>query len=83
MGWLSLNIPRDRNGEFEPAIIAKKQNRIAGLDKKILSLYAKGMSLADIKQQLYELYETDIGVDLSGRKDILGLWISENEGAKF
>jgi transposase-like protein len=137
-GVIELNVPRDRSGDFEPLIVPKKQNRIAGLDKKILSLYAKGMSLADIKQQIYELYEADIsesliskitdsvmdevrawqsrplesvypivyfdclvvkvrhdkriinkavyvalGVDLSGKKDILGLWISENEGAKF
>ena len=57
-------MPRDRNGDFEPAIVPKKQNRIAGLDKKILSLYAKGMSLSDIKQQIYELYEAEISESL-------------------
>lgn len=137
-GVIELSVPRDRNGDFEPDIITKKQNRVIGLDKKILSLYAKGMSLSDIKQQVHELYEADIsesliskitdgvmdevkswqsrplervypivyfdclvvkvrhdkriinksvyvalGVELSGKKDILGLWISENEGAKF
>jgi|TARA_B110000977_G_C11028227_1_gene474129 transposase-like protein len=137
-GVIELNIPRDRNGNFEPAIVKKKQSRIAGLDQKIVSLYAKGMSLSDIKLQLQELYDADVsesliskitdsvaeevkawqsraletlypivffdclvvkvrhekrivnkavyvalGIDLSGRKDILGLWISENEGAKF
>ena len=109
-----------------------------GLDQKIIYLYAKGMSLSDIKAQLQELYDTEIsesliskitdgviddvkswqgrgldpvypivffdclvvkvrqekriinksvyvalGIDLSGHKDILGLWISDNEGAKF
>ena len=63
-GVIELEVPRDRNGDFEPAIVTKKQNRAAGLDKKILSLYAKGMSLADIKQQLYELYEADISESL-------------------
>ena len=137
-GVIELDVPRDRNGDFEPAIVKKKQNRIAGLDQKIVSLYAKGMSLSDIKIQMQELYGADIsesliskitdsvadevkdwqnralenvypivffdclvvkvrhekriinkavyvalGIDLSGRKDILGLWISENEGAKF
>jgi len=49
-GTVDLNIPRDREGDFEPIIIPKKQTRITGLDQKILSLYAKGMSLSDIKQ---------------------------------
>lgn len=137
-GTIELDVPRDRNGDFEPAIVKKKQTRMAGLDKKIISLYAKGMGLSDIQMQLQELYDANIsesliskitdgvvdevkawqnralesvypivffdclvvkvrnekriinksvyvalGIDLSGRKDILGLWISENEGAKF
>lgn len=137
-GVLELEVPRDRNAEFAPVLIPKRQTRIDGLDQKILSLYAKGMSLSDIKIQIHELYGAEIseslisrvtdnvmdevrswqnrpleaiyaivyfdalivkvrqdkriinkavyvalGVDLTGRKDILGLWISENEGAKF
>ena len=78
-GVIELEVPRDRNGDFEPAIVTKKQNRAAGLDKKILSLYAKGMSLADIKQQLYELYEADISESLISKitdgvmDEVLGL----------
>lgn len=137
-GVLELEVPRDRASEFTPALVAKRQTRIDGLDQKILSLYAKGMSLSDIKIQIEELYGAEIseslisrvtdnimdevrswqnrpleavytivyfdalvvkvrqdkkiinkavyvalGIDLTGRKDILGLWISENEGAKF
>lgn len=137
-GQLELEIPRDRKGNFEPVIVKKKQSRIEGLDEKIISLYAKGMSLSDIKIQMQELYGAEIseslisritddvidevklwqsralesvypivffdclvvkvrqdkriinksvyvalGIDLSGRKDVLGLWISDNEGAKF
>lgn len=137
-GVLELEVPRDRNAEFAPVLVPKRQTRIDGLDQKILSLYAKGMSLSDIKIQIHELYGAEIseslisrvtdnimdevrswqnrpleaiyaivyfdalivkvrqdkriinkavyvalGVDLTGRKDILGLWISENEGAKF
>ena len=137
-GVLELEVPRDRNAEFTPLLVSKRQTRIDGLDQKILSLYAKGMSLSDIKIQIQELYGAEIseslisrvtdnvidevrswqnrpleavyaivyfdalvvkvrqdkriinkavyvalGIDLSGRKDILGLWISENEGAKF
>ncbi len=137
-GLITLDIPRDRKAGFEPAIIPKRQTRINGLDQKILSLYAKGMSLSDIKIQVEELYGAQIsesliskitddvmedvkawqsrplesvypivffdclvvkvrqdkriinkaiyvalGIDLTGKKDVLGLWISENEGAKF
>jgi putative transposase len=63
-GVIELNIPRDRNGNFEPAIVKKKQSRIAGLDQKIVSLYAKGMSLSDIKLQLQELYDADVSESL-------------------
>jgi len=137
-GAFDIEVPRDRDGEFEPAIVPKRTTRINGLDQKILTLYAKGMSLSDIQQQLYELYEVEVseslisrvtdeildevkawqnrplesvypivffdcivvkvrqdkriinkavyialGIDKSGLKDVLGLWISENEGAKF
>ena len=137
-GVLELEVPRDRNAEFSPMLVPKRQSRIDGLDQKILSLYAKGMSVSDIKMQIQELYGAEIseslisrvtdnimdevrswqhrplegiyaivyfdalivkvrqdkriinkavyvalGIDLTGRKDILGLWISENEGAKF
>ena len=57
-------MPRDRNGDFEPSIVKKKQTRIAGLDQKIVSLYAKGMSLSDIKTLIQELYDTDISESL-------------------
>lgn len=137
-GELKLEIPRDRDSNFEPALVPKRVSRIEGLDDKIISLYAKGMSVSDIQQQLQELYGAEVstglisqitddildevklwqsrplesvypivffdclvvkvrqdkriinkavyvalGVDISGRKDILGLWISEHEGAKF
>ncbi len=55
-GVVSLEIPRDRNSEFEPVLLPKRKTRIDGLDDKIISLYAKGMSIADIKIQLEELY---------------------------
>lgn len=137
-GVIELEVPRDRESSFEPVLVKERQNRIEGLDDKILSLYAKGMSISDIRLQLEELYGAEIseslisrvtdevleevkewqhrpleavypiiffdclvvkvrqdkriinksiyvalGIDLSGHKDVLGLWISENEGAKF
>lgn len=135
---MEIEVPRDRNADFEPVLVPKRASRIEGLDQKIISLYAKGMSLSDIRLQLEELYGAEVseslisrvtdgvmdevrcwqnrglepiyaivyfdalvvkvrqdkriinksvyvalGIDLTGRKDILGLWISENEGAKF
>lgn len=44
-GVLELEVPRDRKAEFSPALVQKRQTRIDGIDQKILSLYAKGMSL--------------------------------------
>lgn len=137
-GLITIEVPRDREAKFEPALIPKRQTRIDGLDQKILSLYAKGMSLSDIKIQIEELYGAEVsesliskitdnviddvrawqsrplesvypivffdclvlkvrqdkriinkavyvalGIDMEGKKDILGLWMSENEGAKF
>ena len=55
-GELDLSIPRDRNGSFEPILVPKHQRRIAGLDEKILALYARGNSTRDISAQLEELY---------------------------
>ena len=63
-GPVELEVPRDRNSEFEPILIPKRQTRIDGLDQKILSLYAKGMSLSDIKMQLEELYGAQVSESL-------------------
>lgn len=137
-GVISVEVPRDRTSTFEPVLLPKRQTRIPGLDDKILSLYAKGMSLSDIQIQIQELYGAEVseslisnitdaviedvkiwqnrplesvypivffdcfvvkvrqdkriinksvyvalGIDKLGMKDILGLWMSENEGAKF
>jgi putative transposase len=137
-GELTLGVPRDRNGEFEPQIVAKHQTRLAGLDTKVIALYARGMTVRDIQAQLEEMYGVEISpalisnvtnavmdevkawqnrplddvypivwfdalhvkvrheqrvinkavylalaVNLSGQKELLGIWISPNEGAKF
>lgn len=139
MGKLPLEIPRDRNGSFEPQLIVKHQRRIPGFDEKLLALYAKGMTTRDIQDIVKELYGVDvsptliseitedldsqvkawqtrrldavmpivfldglvvhirsesgrviehtmyvaIGVNFTGRKELLGLWLDETEGAKF
>lgn len=137
-GEVRIGVPRDRNGEFEPQVVAKHQTRLDGLDEKILALYGRGMTVRDIQSQLKELYGTEISpalisnvtdavmeevqawqnrpldnvyqivwfdalvvkvrdnhrvinkavylalaVNIWGQKELLGIWISPNEGAKF
>jgi len=137
-GESEIAVPRDRNGEFVPRILEKRQVRTDEIEQKIMAMYAKGMSQRDIEDNLREIYGADIpqtliskitdkilpevnewqnrplesiypiiyfdgivfksrkdnqiinkcvytvlGVDMEGHKDILGCWISENEGASF
>lgn len=135
---IDLAIPRDRRGSFEPQLIAKYQRRFPGFDDKIISMYARGMSVREIQGHLRDLYGIEaspqlistvtdavleevgrwqsrpldpmyalvffdalrvkmrdegtvrnkavylaIGVSPEGRKDVLGIWIEQTEGAKF
>jgi len=137
-GDMELSIPRDRHSEFEPQIVPKGQRRFSGFDDKILSMYARGMTVRDIQGHLKDIYNVDVspelistvtdgvlemvtewqnrpldsvypimyfdalrmkvrddgrvvnkavylalGVNRDGHKDILGLWLDRNEGAKF
>ena len=59
-GNINLDIPRDRNAEFEPQIIPKYQREITSIEGQILSLYAKGMSSGDIEEHLNNLYGIDV-----------------------
>lgn len=137
-GQFIIDIPRDRNSDFEPQLVKKSQTRFTTMNDKILSLYAKGMSTRDIVYTFKEMYDADIsptlisnvtnavieqivewqsrpldaiypivyldcivvkirqdkqvinkaiylalGVNMDGHKELLGMWLSENEGAKF
>ena len=137
-GTMPIDIPRDREGTFEPVIIAKGQTRFAEFDDKIISLYSRGMTTREIQSHLEEIYGVEvsptlistvteavseevkawqnrqlealypivymdairvkvrdnghvankavylaIGIKLDGDKEVLGMWVSENEGAKF
>jgi len=137
-GELPIEIPRDRHGSFEPQIVAKHQSRWTGFDDKIISLYARGLTVREIQSHLEELYGTEvspslissvtdavadevkawqsrplepiypivyldcihvkvrdtgavrvkavylaIGINMTGEKEVLGLWIAQTEGAKF
>ena len=63
-GELPLEIPRDRNGSFEPQIIPKHQTRWTGFDDKILSLYARGLTVREIQSHLEEMYGTEVSPTL-------------------
>ena len=67
LGPVKIATPRDREGSFEPQLVGKRQRRLAGLDEKILGLYAGGMSVRDISGHLSELYGTEIGRDTVSR----------------
>ena len=138
-GDTTIQVPRDRRGEFEPAILRKNQTSISqDVEAKIISMYAKGMSTTDIGDHIRDIYGIEvsestvsritdkvlpearewqqrplesiyavmfmdaihyhvrsegqivkkavyiaIGIDLSGRKDVLGMWVGENESAKY
>lgn len=137
-GDVDIQVPRDREGDFEPNIVKKHQSNVTGIEDQILALYAKGVSTRDIQDHLQQLYGIEvsptlisnvtnkivpmikewqnrplqavyavvfldaihfkvkqdgaivnkaaymvIGIDLDGHKDVLGIWIGENESAKF
>ena len=64
LGAVELNIPRDRNGEFEPKILPKYQRNINGIEDKIMALYAAGMTTRDISEQVKNLYDVEISADM-------------------
>lgn len=137
-GDVTIDVPRDRNGTFEPKLVKKHQRSFKGFDDKILSMYARGMSVRDIQAHLAEIYSTEVSPDLisrvtdavadevqtwqsrpldavwpivfldalvikvrdqgvvqnksayialgmgvDGHKEVLGIWLESNEGAKF
>src|ERR687889_1164850 len=63
-GQVEIEVPRDRNGEFEPQLIKKNQKRFDGLDEKIISLYARGMTQSEIKGHLEEIYDVEVSPSL-------------------
>ena len=63
-GELPIEIPRDRHGSFEPQLIPKHQTRWHGFDDKILSLYARGMTVREIQGYLEEMYNTEVSPSL-------------------
>ncbi len=63
-GEFPIDVPRDRDGEFEPKIVPKYQRDISGIEEKIISLYARGMSTRDIHDQLKDLYGIEVSAEM-------------------
>ncbi len=63
-GDLSIDVPRDRLGEFEPTVVKKHQRHFSGFDDKIMSMYSRGMTVRDIQMHLFEIYGTEVSPDL-------------------
>ena len=63
-GESTIDVPRDRNGEFEPKLIPKYQRDISGIEEKVISLYARGMSTRDIHDQLNDLYGIGVSAEM-------------------
>jgi len=137
-GVMQIDVPRDRAGSFEPFLVPKWQKKLPGFEEKIIALYARGMTVRDIKTMLEQQYHIEVspdfissvtdavqaevlewqnrplermyplvffdalrvrirdegtvrnkavylalGVAADGTREVLGLWIEQNEGAKF
>jgi len=63
-GAIDIQVPRDRNGTFEPKLVKKRQRRLEGFDDKVLALYSRGLSTRGIQEQLEELYGVDVSPTL-------------------
>jgi putative transposase len=59
-GELAIDIPRDRNGEFEPQLVPKNQRRLPGFDEKVIALYARGLTTREIQGHLQDLYHVEV-----------------------
>lgn len=67
VGPVPIEVPRDRQGSFEPQIVPKHARRITGFDEAIVSLYAKGLTTGEIQAHLAEIYSTEVSRDLISR----------------
>ena len=63
-GNVELDIPRDKNSEFKPKIVPKYKRDISGIEEKVISLYARGMSTRDIHEQINDLYGIEVSAEM-------------------
>jgi putative transposase len=67
VGPVELAVPRDRAGSFDPRIVRKGQSRLDGFNDRIIALYARGMTVRDIRAHLREIYDVEVSPDLISR----------------
>ena len=63
-GEFQVDVPRNRNGDFEPKLVPKYQRDISGIEEKVISFYARGMSTRDIHDQLQDLYGIELSAEM-------------------
>jgi putative transposase len=66
-GEVAVEVPRDRDGSFEPVIVAKRQRRLSSIDEIVLSLYARGLTTGDIAAHFAEIYDAQVSKDTISR----------------
>lgn len=59
-----IEVPRDREGEYEPQLVPKGIKRFKGFDEQVISLYARGMTMSEIQEHIKEIYQTEVSKDL-------------------
>ena len=67
IGPVTIDVPRDREGEFDPLIVPKHQRRLDGFNESIISLYAKGLTTGEIADHLFEIYGAEVSKDTISR----------------
>lgn len=63
-GEIPIEVPRDRQNNFEPVVVPKNKRDISGIEEKVISLYARGMSTRDIHDQVKEIYGIELSADM-------------------
>jgi len=64
VGQVEIDIPRDRNAEFEPKIVPKYKRDISEIENKIIAMYARGMSTREINEQIQEIYGFEVSAEM-------------------
>jgi putative transposase len=64
VGDVTIDVPRDRNGDFSPVLVAPYQRRLTGFDDMVISLYGKGLTTGEIRSHLAEIYDTAVSPEL-------------------
>lgn len=67
VGPVRIEVPRDRDGSFEPVVVRKRQRRLPGVDEVVLSLYARGLTTGEISAHFQEIYGADVSRETVSR----------------